>query len=63
MPDETRPLSNGYHYHLTDEAILKYMQWSIATRLTWLEEANRFLLAALTVEARQVREAFRSGSL
>jgi len=63
MPNETRPPSNGYHYHLTDEAILKYMQWSIATRLTWLEEANRFLLAALTAEARQVREAFRQGSL
>ncbi|MBI3595895.1 MAG: hypothetical protein HY203_01930 [Nitrospirae bacterium] len=63
MPDEARPFSNGYRYHLTDEAILKYMQWSIATRLTWLEEANRFLAAALSPQARKVREAFRRGTL
>jgi hypothetical protein len=37
-------------YHVTDEAILKYMQWSISTRLTWLEEANRILYAALSFE-------------
>jgi hypothetical protein len=63
MPNETRPFSSGYRYHLTDEAILKYMQWSIATRLTWLEEANRFLFAALSPQAREVRDAFRRGTL
>ncbi|MBI3609194.1 MAG: hypothetical protein HY204_00630 [Nitrospirae bacterium] len=63
MPSETRPRSNGYRYPITDEAILKYMQWSIATRLTWLEEANRFLFAALSPKSREVREAFRRGTL
>ena len=63
MLNETRPRSNGYRYHVTDEAILKYMEWSIATRLTWLEEANRFLFAALSPQARQVRDAFRRGTL
>ena len=46
-PDAEEGSKKGYGYHLTDEAILKYMQWSIETRLTWLEEANRFLFEAL----------------
>jgi hypothetical protein len=62
MPDPSRPASGGYRYYLTDEAILKYMEWSVATRLTWLEEANRFLFAALSPEARKIREALRRGS-
>lgn len=63
MSDPARSFSSGYRYYLTDEAILKYMQWSIADRLTWLEEANRFLSAALSPEARRIREAFRRGLL
>lgn len=62
MPNESRSISNGYRYRLTDEAILKYMQWSVETRLTWLEEANRFLFSALSPQARRVREAFRRGA-
>ena len=64
MSDETtqRP-SKGYRYHLADEAILKYMQWSIETRLTWLEEATRFLFEALPEETKKIREQLRKGEI
>jgi hypothetical protein len=55
--------SKGYGYHLTDEALLKYMQWSIETRLTWLEEANRFLFEALPEETKKIREQLRKGDV
>jgi len=63
MPDLKRTPHNGYHYHLSDEALLKYMQWSIETRLTWLEEANQFLFVALSEENKRIREGLRKGEL
>lgn len=57
----TRP--KGCRYHLTDPAILKFMQWPIETRLEWLEEANRFLFEALSPDAKAIREAFRKAEL
>ncbi len=61
MADPTSPLPRGYRYHLSDEAILRYMAWPIEVRLTWLEEANRFLWAVLPEEEKAIRERFRRG--
>ena len=63
MLDFKRSPRKGYRYHLNDEAILKYMQWPIEARLTWLEEANRFLFEALSEESKKIREGFRKGEL
>ena len=63
MSDSKHPTPKGYGYCLTDEAILKYMQWPIETRLTWLEEANRFLHNALTEETKRIREQFRKAEI
>jgi hypothetical protein len=60
-PDTVKSPKFGYGYHLTDEAILKYMQWPIETRLIWLEEANRFLFDALPEETKRIREQLRKG--
>jgi hypothetical protein len=62
-PDAAGTPERGYGYHLTDEAILKYMQWSIETRLIWLEEANRFLFDALPEETKKIREQLRKGAV
>jgi hypothetical protein len=61
MADAMPPVSKGYRYHISDEAILRYMQWPIEVRLTWLEEANRFLWAVLPDEEKAIREHFRRG--
>jgi len=61
--DATERPSKGYGYHLTDETILKYMEWSVETRLTWLEEANRFLFEALPEETKKIREQLRRGDI
>ena len=63
MSDSKNPTPKGYGYCLTDEAILKYMQWPIKTRLAWLEEANHFLFQALTEENKRVREKFRKAEI
>ena len=63
MSDFNHPTPKGYWYCLTDEAILKYMQWPIKTRLVWLEEANRFLFQALTEETKRIREQFRKAEI
>ncbi|HEY5648773.1 MAG TPA: hypothetical protein VIU33_04700 [Nitrospiria bacterium] len=60
MP-ESSSSDTGYDYYLSDEAIRKYMEWPIAARLTWLEEANRFLDRVLTPEARKIRNTLRMG--
>ncbi|MBI1819131.1 MAG: hypothetical protein HY202_01820 [Nitrospirae bacterium] len=63
MADLTRDSIKGYRYHLTEEAILKYRKWSIQDRLIWLEEANRFLLIALSDHKKKIREELRKGIL
>ena len=61
MADPAPPPAKGYRYHLSDEAILRYMAWPIEVRLTWLEEANRFLWTVLPDEEKAIRERFRRG--
>ena len=63
MDESQLRTTKGYWYCLTDEAILKYMQWPIKTRLIWLEEANRFLHNVLTEETKRIREQFRKAEI
>ncbi|HTP42753.1 MAG TPA: hypothetical protein VML36_10060 [Nitrospiria bacterium] len=53
----------GYRHHITEEAILKYMQWPVEVRLAWLEEANRFLDQALPEDSKKIRQGLRLGFL
>lgn len=61
MADPTPAPPKGYRYRLSDDAILRYMTWPIEVRLTWLEEANRFLWAVLPDEEKAIRERLRRG--
>ncbi len=63
MTDKSGFSRKGYRYHLSEEAILKFRKWSIQDRLIWLEEANRFMLKALSKEKKKVREELRKGTL
>ena len=63
MTDNAASDRKGYRYYLSDEAILNYMKWPIAIRLTWLGEANRFLFSALSDETRKIRDALRRGEI
>ncbi len=53
----------GFRYVVEDEKILKYLQVPIEERLEWLEEANRFLLAATPPDAREIWQKFRRGEI
>ncbi|MFZ5876448.1 MAG: hypothetical protein ACOYXU_08575 [Nitrospirota bacterium] len=60
MADSPPSSAKGYRYHLSDEAILRYMAWPIEVCLMWLEEANRFLTAVLPDEEKAIREHFKT---
>ena len=53
----------GFRYVVGDEQILKYLQVPIEQRLEWLEEANRFLLAATPPDAREIWQKFRRAEI
>ena len=53
----------GFHYIVEEEQILKYLQVPIEQRLEWLEEANRFLLAATPPDAREIWQKLRKGEI
>jgi hypothetical protein len=59
MTDE-RP-GGGFGYYVSDEQLESYAKLTPLQRLQWLDEARRFLLLALTPEARERQERLRRG--
>ena len=55
--------ARGVHYVVEEEQILKYLGVPIEQRLEWLEEANRFLCAAMPPEIREIWQKFRRGDI
>lgn len=53
----------GFAYRVTDEQIKRWRMLPATVKLQWLEEANRFLAAALTRKARAIQDRFRRGEL
>lgn len=53
----------GFAYRVTDEQIQRWRALPPEEKLQWLEDANRFLAAALTPAARAIQERFRRGDL
>jgi hypothetical protein len=51
----------GFGYWVGDEQLQAYAKLTPLQRLQWLEEARRFLLLALTPEARERQERLRRG--
>jgi hypothetical protein len=51
----------GFGYYVTDEQLQAYGRLTLLERLQWLDEARRFLLLALTPEARERQERLRRG--
>ena len=53
--------SGGFGYYVSDEQLQAYAQLTPLQRLQWLDEARRFLMLALTPEARERQERLRRG--
>jgi hypothetical protein len=51
----------GFGYWVSDEQLASYAKLTPLQRLQWLDEARRFLLIALTPEARERQERLRRG--
>jgi hypothetical protein len=51
----------GFGYWVSDDQLQTYARWTPLQRLQWLEDARRFLLMALTPEARERQERLRRG--
>ena len=51
----------GFGYYVSDEQLEAYAKLTPLERLQWLDEARRFLLLALTPEARERQERLRRG--
>jgi len=56
----SRP-KGGFGYWVSDEDLRAYAKLTPLQRLQWLDETRRFLLLALTPEARQRQERLRRG--
>ncbi len=65
MSPETTTQSGqrGFAYHVTDEQIRRWKALPPEIKLQWLEDANRFLLAALSPQVRSIQDRFRRGEL
>ena len=57
---EARP-DGGFGYWVSDEDLSAYAELTPLQRLQWLDEARRFLLLALTPEARERQARLRRG--
>ena len=51
----------GFGYWVSDEQLASYAALTPLQRLQWLDEARRFLLLALSPEARERQERLRRG--
>ena len=58
--NESRP-RGGFGYWVSDEQLQAYAKWTPLQRLQWLDETHRFLLLALTPQARERQERLRRG--
>jgi hypothetical protein len=56
----SRP-TGGFGYWVSDEALEAYARLTPLERLQWLDDARRFVLLALTPEARERQERLRRG--
>ena len=59
MNDE-RP-RGGFGYYVSDEQLEAFGKLTPLQRLQWLDEARRFVLMALSPEARERQERLRRG--
>jgi hypothetical protein len=51
----------GFGYWVSDEQLREYAKWTPLQRLQWVDETRRFILLALTPEARERQERLRRG--
>lgn len=58
-----QPGRRGFAYQVTDDQIRRWKALPPEVKLQWLEDANRFLLAALSPQTRSIQDRFRRGEL
>ena len=56
-------MNKGFSYTLEDEKILEYMKLSVADKLKWLEEINKFNELYLGEKEKTIREKLRRGEI
>jgi len=56
-------MNKGFSYTLEDEKILEYMKLSVADKLKWLEEINKFNELYLGKKEKTIREKLRRGEI
>jgi hypothetical protein len=61
MAADPRAESGGFGYWVTDEQLVAFARLNALERLLWLDDARRFVLQALTPEARERQERLRRG--
>ena len=60
MSNASRP-QGGFGYWVSDEQLRAFARLTPLQRLQWLDEARRFVVLALTPEARERQERLRRG--
>jgi hypothetical protein len=63
MVADPRAEPGGFGYWVSDEQLAKYARLTAIERLRWLDDARRFVLRALTPEARECQERLRRGEV
>lgn len=63
MSAQPPPRRGGYAYRVTDAQIRRWQSLPPASKLQWLEDANRLLWAALSPQAKAIQDRFRRGDL
>jgi hypothetical protein len=62
LPDhDSRASPRGFGYWVSDEQLAAFGRLTPLERLRWLDDARRFVLMALTPEARERQERLRRG--
>lgn len=63
MAGEANQKRGGYGYHYSAEQIRAFQQLSIAQRLKWVEEMNKFLYRFRPAQSKEICEKFRRGEI
>jgi hypothetical protein len=56
-----RRAAGGFGYWVSDEQLQAFAKWTPLQRLQWVDDARRFVLLALSPEARKRQERLRRG--
>lgn len=59
--EQTKPITGGFSYHVSDEQLAAFARLTPMQRLEWVEAARQFTLLTQTPETRERHERLRRG--